>query len=122
MSLLTFHHLQNGDVFCSSCAHAACTDHSSSSYCAAVDFDPLAASKVKGISNAILVVEPHPSSVDETVIVVCTSSGEATIWHSADARCSCLRSCAVSGPNIHGSIIQLGIAFAQIAAQTSWQV
>ncbi len=75
--------------------------------CGAVDFDPLAGSKVKGISNAILVVEPHPFNVDETIVVVCTSSGEATIWHSADPRCSCLRQLVGDGPSTHGSLTQL---------------
>ena len=51
---------------------------------------------MKGINNANLVVEPHPSNVDETIIVVCTSSGEATIWHLIDPRCNCKRSQALA--------------------------
>ena len=58
-----------------------------------VDFDPLAGSKVKGINYAHLVVESHPFHGDETIIMVSTSSGEATIWHSVDSRCRSVHAC-----------------------------
>ena len=46
---------------------------------------------MKGINHAILAVENHPFNVEETVIVVSTSSGEATIWHLTDPRCPLVR-------------------------------
>ena len=68
-----------------------CLCLTSNSFACTVDFDALGGNKIKGINHAIFVVEPHPYNVEETIIMVSTSSGAATIWHSTDPRCYCKR-------------------------------
>ena len=52
-----------------------------------VDLDPLAGSKIKAISHALLTAEPHPLEPGKTIILVGTADAVVTIWEAEDPRC-----------------------------------
>lgn len=53
-----------------------------------MELDPLAGAKMKGISHALLIAEPHPLEAGKTIIVVGTADAVVTIWEADDPRCS----------------------------------
>ena len=87
-----------------------------------VDFDPVAGNKVKGINHAILAVEPHPFNVEETVVVVSTSSGEATIWHLTDPRCPSVQEHCTDTAICQCIVTHGGGICEQSGAEAAWQI
>jgi len=87
-----------------------------------VDFDPVAGNKVKGINHAILAVEPHPFNAEEVIIVVSTSSGEATIWHLTDPRCPSVRGYTAAKVSCTLIVIDEGGICEQDGAEAAWQI
>ncbi len=87
-----------------------------------VDFDPVAGNKVKGINHAILAVEPHPFNAEEVIIVVSTSSGEATIWHLTDPRCPSVRGHTAATVNCTLIVIDQGGICEQAGAEAARQI
>lgn len=53
-----------------------------------MELDPLAGAKMKGISHALLIAEPHPLEAGKTIIVVGTADAVVTIWEADDPRCN----------------------------------
>lgn len=57
-----------------------------------MDLDPLAGAKIKGISSALLLAEPHPVEAGRIIVMVATDDGVVTIWEGEDSRCGFRRS------------------------------